>query len=85
MKYIMFKQHVGAGVEPKMPVIFPDIMTHKEVAEGLKTAYPRLKIVSAGFYNLASGKCFGESMSLDVECDPTDEETIAQYQYWHGL
>lgn len=46
-------------------ILFPAYMSHLEAAGGRKT-------FSAGFVDLATKTCYGESVSLGVKADPSD-------------
>lgn len=85
MKYIMLANH-----QVHMPVIFPAILVHSEIATALLVKYDRLrhhefKIVSAGFIDLWNIRCFGESKTLNIKSRPEDSEIIRNYNYQHGL
>lgn len=67
MKYIVLQ--TDAGLE--LPVLFPELLTHKDVAVRLQ-ALPELRgsvIVSGGFASIGpyGPMCHGESISLDVK------------------
>jgi len=65
MKYII--------VENKLPILFPDDISHKQMARGLN-------VTSAGFsvYDPCDNVmiCFGESCSIGVKSQPKDDENI---------
>ena len=69
MKYIMVK--VG---ENDLPIIFPEIIQHKDIAAVFKH-----KVVSAGFLQLNHGgklETVGESVGLNIKMRPIDIEVI---------
>jgi len=65
MKYIMFEDAEGR----KMPVIFPELLVHADVAKVIQRAMPNpVKIKSAGFVILgADVHTHGESETLGVK------------------
>ena len=81
MKYVMFQLKAEGKPTLFAPVIFPDVMTHKAVAEGVEHVkvtpegpfagwwmWP--KAVSAGF--IRDGICHGYSESLKLKAHPDD-------------
>ena len=76
MKYLMYEMKGSM-----LPVIFAPMLVHKDVAEFM-SHYLRRKymlestLVSAGFYNLNSGKTYGESESLDLQSRPEDADIL---------
>lgn len=89
MKYVMIKCSKGI-LDVRVPVIFPDLMMHADVARYMEALLRRennfdsAKPVSAGFYDPMDGAVSGKSESLDLKSDPQDEQTIFTYQYTHG-
>jgi hypothetical protein len=86
MKYIIIEVEKKDGTKIMVPVVFGEMLTHKDVYEGLNmtctwrsyyTDYQSIDIVSAGFYN---GKhCFGESESLGVGSRNDDLKIIQNH------
>lgn len=93
MKYIIFQcKHEGKPTL-LLPVMFPDVMTHKDVAEMVEHVkvepdgpfarwwmWP--KPVSAGFVN-ANG-CQGYSESLKLKAHPDDTVICMDFDKHHG-
>lgn len=79
------------GLVRNIPVIFPDILVHKEVAERVgscKMLRGVAKPVSAGFVQFGNGgkvQAFGESESLGLASRPQDSEIITTYDYFGGV
>jgi hypothetical protein len=90
MKYVMFSVTIS-GLARKVPIIFPDILVHKEVAHGMKPVFARhfenctAVPVSAGDYDPVTNVCSGKSDTLKLESDPTDGPVISTYDYMFGL
>lgn len=72
MKYIIVLDDCGG----EQPIIFPEMLTHSDVAI-------KYKVVSAGFMSL--GLCgvsvWGKSLSLNVPSRTEDEEIIRKFLY----
>jgi hypothetical protein len=104
MKYIII--HVtdigsdGGRVEREVPMIFPDLLVHKEVADFTMRLLRReqpdgrmrvVKPVAAGFLSsMAIGHpdrqvCHGESESLGLKSRPQDSKLIHLFDYAHGI
>lgn len=88
MKYIILEGPQGQ----KLPVIFPNVLVHKDVAEGVIRAMGRqplmgewFKPISAGFVNLAVSDAYGESQTLDMKSDPGDRLRINIADYSGGV
>lgn len=88
MKYIMFQLKTVDRPTLFVPVIFPDVLMHKEVAESIEhvkvmpegpfagwCVWP--KAVSAGF--LYDGICRGSSESLKLQAHPDDSLIIESF------
>ena len=81
MKYIMLEQRIG-NVPRKIPIIFPDILNHSDVALAITSMLTNTqnivtKVVSAGeFNNFMCDYTIGKSTTLNVESDPDDAEVI---------
>ena len=75
-KYIMFDCD---GIE--IPVVFSVYMTHKTTVEALmpqlRSMFTTIKVVSAGFYDFATNKCYGDSESLKLKSNPDDARFIS--------
>ena len=78
MKYIILK---WASVE--VPVVFPDLLGHSTVAEGIKAKMNKdipkdVTIISAGFckFEIFSAKAFGESTSLKLKAREVEDSEL---------
>lgn len=70
MKYIMLKSNRN-GINYFCPVIFPNFLSHDQVAELMESQMEDPVIHSAGEISLfgLEGKCHGKSTTLSVESD----------------
>jgi hypothetical protein len=90
MKYVMFRVKYGA-VSRDVPVMFPDILVHEEVAKAMIPCLWRhfdsanISLVSAGDFDQIECKCSGESTSLGLKARPEDGDIILRYAYRHGI
>lgn len=86
MKYVMFKGPSGK----KVPIIFPDALSHIDVAIAVQAICPELeesKPVSAGFLSSLDidATTSGKSTTLGLGSDPGDALVISTYDYTHGF
>ncbi|QZE57587.1 hypothetical protein pEaSNUABM17_00041 [Erwinia phage pEa_SNUABM_17] len=96
-KYVMFvrtrNKERTDGVH--MPVIFPSHIMHSDMDEAMigyavynghveNHYYQQMKAVSAGFIDLRTLQCFGESESLELKSRPEDSAIIAEYMKTQG-
>jgi hypothetical protein len=81
MKYIMFQRG-----DQLVPVIFPDFITHREVAKALQShmTLSRTTIASAGSCEVYCMSTTGESSTLDKPSIAGDAQIISTYDYTHG-
>lgn len=91
MKYIVLKSSL-AGMEQKIPIIFPNFMVHSFVAKYIAGMLirqhghsPNITVASAGSINLISIVCFGDSESCKTKSDPNDANLISMFEYFQGL
>lgn len=94
MKYVMLRE---VRTRQLAPVIFSKVFTHSTIAEATIEALEeeqlklgitprRIWVVrSAGFYNLHTRKCFGDSETLKLGPDPDDERLIEYHDYTGGF
>lgn len=62
-------------LDERLPIIFPEMMTHADVAQALG----HHRVTSAGFVNInKEGKynAYGESFSLSIKSTPEDSALI---------
>lgn len=85
MKYIMFQQQQGEMTK-LVPVIFPNDLVHKDVADALQQLVLKdTAIHSAGFISPLNLKPEGGSETLNIKADPdTDELVIKMNDYGAG-
>ena len=96
-KYVMFvrtrNKERTDGVH--LPVIFPTHIMHSDMGDamrgyGMHNGYQdnhyhqRVEPISAGFINLQTLTCFGESESLELKSRPEDSQIIAEYMKTQG-
>lgn len=90
MKYIMLEGTI-AGVKKRTPIIFPDYMVHKLVAERMIMLLERehnqdnVNAVSAGEIDVHVYACNGSSETLKLATQSIDPEIINTYNYFHGI
>lgn len=83
MKYVMFKVPMGKDMHRLVPVLFDELLVHKNMADWLA---PHIGMpVSAGFYDVMSGEVSGRSDSLKMHPAPDDEKIILMCQYGLGI
>ncbi len=90
MKYIVFERPLGDdGMTQKIPIIFPNNLTHSLVAEAMLTSeeLKDAKPVSAGDLSSLGFEdvCSGESQTLKLKSHPDDTMLIRMMDYRHGL
>lgn len=89
MKYIVIEQKVSDTLSRRIPIIFPNSLTHALVAESMLQSEELTggKVVSAGTISSLSidAGCHGESYSCGVKCDVSDDELIHFNDYNAGL
>jgi hypothetical protein len=86
-KYIMFRDDDGHGIG--YPVIFSELMTHKEMAVACSNKRwgvfgTEIVAVSAGFVNTATGDCYGESTSTGLKANPDFDNVVMRQQLGIG-
>lgn len=66
MKYIVFERLVAGNVTHLIPIVFPLILIHSQMAHSMPddAVY---KPIAAGFYDPETHTCFGRSESLNVD------------------
>lgn len=91
MKYIVLKTQL-AGVEQKVPIIFPNFLVHKDVARYITGMLIRehkrdkeITVASAGEVSMVHLSCFGKSETTKAESDPDDADLIEFFEYTQGL
>ena len=67
-KYIIHRQYI--------PIVFPEIINHSDMARNM--GWKREDIIGAGFVFVVDGSynCYGESVSLRVECRGVEDDKI---------
>ena len=94
MKYIMFQCKSDGHPTMLLPVVFPDVMTHKDVAEVIEHVkvspegpfakwWQWPKPVSAGFLN--GNGCYGNSESLALKAHQDDSIICREFETRQGL
>jgi hypothetical protein len=92
MKYVVLKV-VNKGIERGIPIVFPDLLIHSEVAKQMQhmmliSHSMETEVVSAGFLSLFGTKpeCSGNSESLGIKSrGEQDDQLITMYDYFHGV
>jgi len=92
MKYIIVEIKNGE-TKREWPIIFPDMMMHKRVAETMQWHFARFhgqsfRVIAAGSVSFFGGevRCSGESETLNLESRGTeDEKLIKMFDYLHGI
>lgn len=86
-KYVMLEMPCG-GVKRRVPIIFPDILVHADVAAAVQKLpmMGEAQPVSAGDIDLLASNCHGKSSTLNLQsCGDDDAETINAFPYFHGI
>ena len=86
MKYVMLKRRISKGASQLVPILFPDNLTHKTVAEAVRRM-PELReatIHSAGFAGV-DVVCHGASETLNIRAHKDDDGVINSMDYLHGI
>lgn len=90
MKYIMFETELDNGLKQRIPIIFPDIMVHSQVARSIGHHFRRehdmdVTPVSAGFIRLGDCSVHGESETLKLSANSGDGQIIRNYWWSKGI
>jgi len=80
MKFIVFRVAPPGRTAFEVPIIFPKVMVHKDVFVHTRQLFWRdgseTTIVSAGFYQTSTGRCYGESETLKVKARGHEDESL---------
>lgn len=93
MKYIVVEVKTADHYKREWPIIFPDMMVHKEFAQTIRRYLAHhnaldCRVISAGSISLFGGevRCSGESETLNLESrGKEDEKLIKMFDYLHGI
>lgn len=89
-KYVMFETKLADCIV-HVPVIFPDKLVHKDIADYMTMALMTtfkvpVKTVSAGkIEHVTADGLGGDSETLKLKSHPEDAVIIEAYSYLHGL
>lgn len=89
--YVMLEVSREDGLVQKIPIVFPQLLVHKDVAEAIVKVLEKdgikAKVSSAGALRMDEVTVYPDSKSstLGVDCNPRDEDTIVLYPYFHGI
>lgn len=91
MKYIVLRTKM-AGMEQKIPIIFPNLLVHKHVAKYITGLLIReyngdadITIASAGNIVLGDVSCSGSSETCNSKSDIGDADLIESLDYTNGI
>jgi hypothetical protein len=81
MKYIVMQVDVTKTIAREDIITFPDDLVHFNMTELMKHSYLKSngsasKVVSAGFVNLMTFECYGESESLNIKSRNGKDSTL---------
>lgn len=73
----------------RLPIIYPDVLVHDEVAAVILVLpnfeKAKSRVVSAGNVRILCEYAGGDSETLNIESDPGDADLINSFPYFHGL
>ena len=69
-KYVMFDWQTG-----EVPILFPSQIGHNEIVQMVKSVYPGIEPVSAGFVS-PDKTCYGESVSIKLSSRKVDTNIV---------
>ncbi|RKR83219.1 hypothetical protein BDD43_3421 [Mucilaginibacter gracilis] len=87
MKYIMINQKMDNGMVAKMPIIFPNLLVHADMAELcldlVKKMWPdkECTVVNAGEISVRDVMTGSESTTLKLRAHPLDGRIISMIDY----
>lgn len=93
MKYIVLSAELGRGHSIELPIIFPDVLVHAQVAEHMLSLVrsthgtSKVTVVSAGILSSLEfeGGCHGESTTLNIKSrGKKDDHLIKMHDYGSG-
>ena len=89
MKYIVLEIRIADQYKREWPIIFPDMMVHKQVADIIQDHLAiDSRAIAAGSISFFGEQihCFGESETLNLESrGKEDEKLIEMFDYLHGI
>lgn len=93
MKYIVIGAKVSDQTRVEIPIVFPNIMVHADMADRVKNIlvcehnFQEVEVMSAGDVSFSLGQpvCSGKSETLDVSSRPGDSDLLRMYDYTGGL
>jgi hypothetical protein len=92
LKYIMWEIQFDSAPSMCIPIIFPKILVHAEMAHStnhtLRRSIKNMKsmcVISAGFIDIDKLETYGESESIGVESRPEDGDIIKYHHYASGM
>lgn len=89
MKYIILRRKI-ADIIQAVPIIFPDVLVHKHVAQAIKNLpgnpyFIENKVYSAGDINFHIRSCTGRSTTLNISSTEQDKNIITLADYFQEL
>jgi hypothetical protein len=89
-KYIVLEIDRKSAGRQRLPLIFPDVLVHDEVAAVIRVLplfdANQTRVVSAGLITLEAIYCGGGSETLRIEeSDPDDRLLVNSFPYFHGI
>lgn len=85
MKYIVFRTIDG---RQEIPIIFPNILVHIEVAQALAKLVKTSRVVAAGEFSSLDidANCHGKSTTIGIKSrEDEDDSLISNYDYHFGM
>lgn len=91
MKYVMMRATIGNGMQVELPIIFPNVLAHSDVAARIQHImifehdWTDIEPVSAGFVHCTVTVEDRGSETLKLEPRDTDEPHINMIDYNAGI
>lgn len=85
MKYIMYAVRDKSGGIRKIPIIFPSLLNHIDVAKALKQVVGSSIICGAGELSILTTGTYGNSSTIGIKAKENDDKVINNWDYCFGM